>query len=354
MKKIFATILALAMTLSLAACGDSGTSAATGAGSSAGSSAAASSAGGDTSDGGYKEMPESYLTMATGSSGGGWYIMGAAMNEVFEKNMNVHMTLIPGGGSTNPTLVNEGGEVQIGFTYVANAKAAQEGKFDYEGNAHENITALACLNIQQFLHIVTTGDYGSVEDMVANPKGLKIAVGPRGGGNEILLNRYLEALDTSLDDLAAAGADVQYISTTEGLTAIKDGNINTCNYQAALPLASLVEALASKEMKFVSLDAANAQHAVDTYGYSFASIPGGTYQYQDQDVATLCDTVILVINKDVDDAVAYNLAKALAENKDSLLATHASFEAMDPAVMADCGIALHPGAEAYYTDAGLL
>lgn len=350
MKKLSALILALALTLSMTACGGQSSSTS----SAAPAAPAASSAASSADEGGYKEISDTYLTMAAGSSGGGWYIMGAAMNDVFEKNMSVHMTLIPGGGSTNPTLVNEGTDVQIGFTYVANAKAAQEGKFDYEGTPHDNIAALACLNIQQFLHIVTTADYGSVEDMVANPKGLKIAVGPRGGGNEIMLNRYLEALGTSLDDLSSQGADVQYISTTEGLTAIKDGNINTCNYQAALPLASLVEALASREMKFISLDEATAKHAVDTYGYSFANIPGGTYQYQDTDVSTLCDTVILVINKDVDDAVAYNLAKALAENKDSLLTAHASFSAMDPQLMADCGIELHPGAAEYYQSAGLM
>ena len=48
------------------------------------------------------------------------------------------------------------------------------------------------------------------------------------------------------------------------------------------------------------------------------------------------------------------LAKALAENKDSLLTAHASFSAMDPQLMADCGIELHPGAAEYYQSAGLM
>ena len=352
MKKLFSLVLALAMTLSLAACGQTQTTTTTPSTPAASTPSAAASTPAD--EGGYKAMEDTYLSMAAGSSGGGWYIMGAAMNDVFEKNMPVHMTLIPGGGSTNPTLVNEGTDVQIGFTYVATAKAAQEGTFDYEGTPHENIAALACLNIQQFLHVVTTGKYNSIEDMVANPSGLKIAVGPRGGGNEILLNRYLEGLGSSLDDLAAKGADVQYISASEGMTAIKDGNVNTCNYQAAYPLSTLVEALASIEMRFIGLDETTAQHAVDTYGYSFSKIPAGTYQYQDSDVPSLCDTVILVINKDIDDAVAYNLAKALAENQEALLAANASFADMDVSKMAECGIDLHPGAAAYYTEAGLM
>lgn len=66
------------------------------------------------------------------------------------------------------------------------------------------MVALGSLNIKQYLTINTTADFTSVEDMIANPKSLKIAVGPRAGGNEIMLNRYLEAAGTSLDNLAAA------------------------------------------------------------------------------------------------------------------------------------------------------
>lgn len=349
MKKFLALVLAACMVLSLVACGSK-------------EEPKQDDQQGGTQDtqeaqfdeNGYMKMDESYLSMAAGSAGGGWYVMGAAMNDLFERNMNVHMTLIPGGGSTNPTLVNEGGDVQLGFTYIANATAAVEGKYDYDGAQCENLKALACLNIRQYLGITTTADYTSVEDMVANPKGLKIAVGPRGGGNEIMLNRYLEQLGTSLDELAAQGADVQYISASEGYTAIKDGNVNTCNYQAAIPLSSLVEALASLKMNFISLDQTTAEKVADIYGYSYDYIPAGSYQYQDSDVGTLCDTVILVINSDVDDAVAYNMAKALAENKDALVSAHASFEALDPQVMAQCGIELHPGAQAYYESTGLL
>lgn len=61
-----------------------------------------------------------------------------------------------------------------------------------------------------------------------------------------------------------------------------------------------------------------------------------------------------MVNSDVADAVAYNMAKALAENKDSLVSAYVGFEAMDPQVMAQCGIELHPGAQAYYESAGLL
>ena len=76
-----------------------------------------------------KKIPETYLTMAVGSSGGGWYIMGAGLNEGWESQIpGLKMTLVPGGGASNPTLANNGSKVQIGFTYVSNAAAACNGE----------------------------------------------------------------------------------------------------------------------------------------------------------------------------------------------------------------------------------
>lgn len=355
MKKVTAILLAMMIVVAMTACGSKPQETTNAPETTAAPASAAETSAEPADPTAYKEIEETYLSMAAGASGGGWYIMGAAMNDVFEQNMNVHMTLIPGGGSTNPTLVNDGADVQIGFTYISNAAAAKAGQFDYAGSACTNLRGLACLNINQYLTITSTSsDFVKAEDFVNNASKLKIGVGPRGGGNEVMLNRYLEGMNTSLDDLASKGASVQYVSVTDGLNGIKDGNLNTANYLAAAPLAALVEALASVEMHFITLDPTVAQHAVDTYGYTYTPIPAGTYQYQDGEVGTLCDTVVLVVNAEVDDAVAFNLAKALAENIESLLGAHASFAAMDPNVMAQCGIELHPGAAEYYTAAGLM
>ena len=102
MKKFLAMLLAACMVLSLAACGSKEEPKQDDQQGGAQDTQEA-----QFDENGYMKMDESYLAMAAGSAGGGWYVMGAAMNDLFERNMNVHMTLIPGGGSTNPTLVNE-------------------------------------------------------------------------------------------------------------------------------------------------------------------------------------------------------------------------------------------------------
>jgi len=138
------------------------------------------------------------------------------------------------------------------------------------------------------------------------------------------------------------------------MTAIKDGILTSAVNLGAPPHSNIAETLASVKMSFIGLDEEVAQKACDKYGYSYGPLAGGTYQYQDEDVYTLYDTVILVINKNVDDAVAYNLAKVLAENREDFVAAYAALEPFDPNVIANCGIDLHPGAQAYYESAGLM
>ena len=147
MKKFLAMLLAACMVLSLAACGSKEDPKQDDQQGGAQDTQEA-----QFDENGYMKMDESYLSMAAGSAGGGWYVMGAAMNDLFERNMNVHMTLIPGGGSTNPTLVNEGGDVQIGFTYIANATAAAEGKYDYDGAKCESFPGEGFVPYRKGIH----------------------------------------------------------------------------------------------------------------------------------------------------------------------------------------------------------
>ncbi len=80
----------------------------------------------------------------------------------------------------------------------------------------------------------------------------------------------------------------------------------------------------------------------------------GTYTGQDADVDTVAVTNILVSNSDVSDDMAYQMTKLLFENLDTLKAAHSAANAIDPANAATMPVPLHPGAEKYYKEAGVL
>ena len=346
MKKIAVLILSLAMLFSLAACGAKQ------------EETPVEETPTEQADPlAYREVPNTYLSIATGSSGGGWYIMGALFNDAFETNISgLKMTLLPGGGSSNPTAVDAGADAQIGFTYITNAKAAVEGSGDYAETKCENLYGLANISVKQSLHllIASNSPYSDLEGIVAAKAPLKFAVGPRAGGNEVAFNRVLKAYGSSFDDIESWGGSIQYISAQEGCDAVKDGQIDGNANLSAIPQSTLLELMTSREMKWLSINETVGNELAETYGYTYEQLPANTYSGQTEPIDTIVDTVLLVVNGDVSEDVAFNLTKCLCENQQIWADGYEALSAFDPANAANTGITLHPGAEAYYKAAGYL
>jgi uncharacterized protein len=89
--------------------------------------------------------------------------------------------------------------------------------------------------------------------------------------------------------------------------------------------------------------------------YVAASIPAGTYAKQDADVPTAAIVNILVTHAGVSDELAYQMTKLMFQHLGELRAAHAAAKeiALDRALHA-LPIPLHPGAERYYRETGLV
>ena len=65
---------------------------------------------------------------------------------------------------------------------------------------------------------------------------------------------------------------------------------------------------------------------------------------------------LVIVGSKVGNDVAYKSAKAIHQNKKSLIAAHGVFRGYKPKLIAKkgLGLAFHPGAAKYYKEAGLL
>ena len=90
--------------------------------------------------------------------------------------------------------------------------------------------------------------------------------------------------------------------------------------------------------------------------YSKFTIPAGTYDGQTEPVQTTAVKMLLLTDASMPDDVVYDLAKTFWENLDSLGKAHAVMKTVtkEMAVSDLSGIPLHPGAEKYYREIGLL
>jgi TRAP transporter TAXI family solute receptor len=89
--------------------------------------------------------------------------------------------------------------------------------------------------------------------------------------------------------------------------------------------------------------------------YVSESIPAGTYDGQTQDVPTAAVVNFLVTHSGVDDELVYQMTKSMYENLGVLAAAHATAKDIKrEEATKGMPIPLHPGAEKYFREAGIL
>ena len=89
--------------------------------------------------------------------------------------------------------------------------------------------------------------------------------------------------------------------------------------------------------------------------YQPAMIPAGTYEGQTTDVPAIAIQNFLVTHEGVSADTVYKLTKAMWENLPALVAAHSAGKAIKKEnALAGMAVPLHPGAEKYYREIGLL
>ncbi|MDQ0341147.1 TRAP transporter TAXI family solute receptor [Caldalkalibacillus uzonensis] len=138
---------------------------------------------------------------------------------------------------------------------------------------------------------------------------------------------------------------------------MRNKQIDGALIQAGLPTAAVTEMTSTAGGKLISIDPEIRASLIDKYPwYSDFVIPAGTYDNQDEDVETLAIKMMLITDASADEDVIYNLVKTMWENLDELESAHPIVGQFDinRATTDLAGIPLHPGAERYYKEIGVL
>ena len=90
--------------------------------------------------------------------------------------------------------------------------------------------------------------------------------------------------------------------------------------------------------------------------YSYASIPAGMYRGTPSETKTFGVGATFVTSAGVPDDAVYDLVKSVFDDFDAFKTLHPAFKNLNKAEMIKNGLSapLHPGAEKYYKEAGLL
>ena len=291
---------------------------------------------------------QQFVNVLTGGTSGVYYPLGVALAKVYGDNIEGVRTQVQSTKASveNINLVAQG-RGEIGFALGDSVKAAAEGDAE-AGFAQpvENLRAIAAI-YPNYVQIVASAESGITD--LASLKGKALSVGAPASGTELNARAIMGAAGMSYDDLGKT----EYLPFAESVELIKNRQLDATLQSAGLGVASIRDLAASLPITMVAIPAEIAE----TLGAPFqaAEIPAGTYDGQDEAVPTVAITNILVTSAEVDEELAYQMTKQLFEHLDELKAAHNAAGGIDPATAAqNLPVPLHPGAERYYREAGLM
>lgn len=291
-----------------------------------------------------------FINILTGGTSGIYYPIGVGLSQIYGK-------ALPGAKSS----------VQATKASVENLNLLESGRGEvaltlgdalsdaWKGNAEagfkvplKKLRAIAGM-YPNYIQIVARADSGI--KTLADLKGKRISVGAPKSGTELNARAILTAAGLSYKDFAR----VEYLPFGESVELMKSRQLDATLLSVGLGAAAIRDLANAVKMNVVAIPADVIKKVGDP-AYQPGSVPGWTYPGMGaDDVPTATVKNFLVTHEGVPADVVYSMTKSMFENIGQLHSAHAAAKKIDPKTAGKATpVPLHPGAEKYYREAGLL
>ncbi len=290
-----------------------------------------------------------FVNVLTGGTSGVYYPMGVGLSQIYSKAMpDAKISVQATKASAENLNLLQAGRGEIAFTLGDSLSDAWKG--DEEAGFKTPLKKLRTVAAiySNYIQIVAAADSGI--KTLADLKGKRLAVGAPKSGTELNSRAILKAAGMSYKDLGK----VEYLPFGESIELMKNRQLDASLISAGIGVAAIRDLATSVKMTIVTIPADIVPKIGDA-AYQVAVIPAKTYEGQNAEVATIKVQNFLVTHEGVSNDVVYKMTKSMFENLDTLYAAHAAAKAITKADAAKGSpIPLHPGAEKYYREAGLM
>ena len=293
--------------------------------------------------------PVVHLSIGTGGVGGIYFPYGGGLADIITDHVQgVEATAEVTGASVANVRLLIAGEIELGMATAGIVYTAFHGTGVFEG---EEMPALRTLfhPYPSFFRIVTLKDSGiySVADLV----GRTVSTGSPGSGTEVMAVDVFTALGICVE----TDISVSRLSFAENVTALRDGVIDAGVWQVGFPTASIIDLATTHDIRIIPLSAEEMATVVAAHPYYHPdAVPGGVYRLVDEPVPTLGVGNLFVVHEDMCADLVYDILKTVFDNLDFLRLVHVAAELTKLETGAISPIPLHPGAERFFRDRGII
>jgi len=292
---------------------------------------------------------DQFVNVLTGGTSGVYYPLGVALANVIGKALpNVKTSAQATKASVENLNLLQAGRGEVAFTLGYSLSDAWKG--NEEAGFKSPLKKLRCIAAiyPNYIQIVARADAGI--KTLGDLKGKKISVGAPKSGTELNARAILGAAGLSYKDFSR----VEYLSFGESVELMKNRQLDVTLQSAGLGVASLKDLATSVDIVVVAVPPEVVKKVNDP-AYMPTTIPANTYNGQASPVPAVAVQNYLVTREDLSADTVYHITKALWASLDQLANAHVAAKAIELKHALDgMPVPLHPGAEKYYREIGLI
>src|SRR5690554_3566300 len=289
-----------------------------------------------------------YINVLTGGTSGVYYPIGVAISQLYGQIDGARPAVQATKASVENLNLLQAGRGELAFALGDSVADAWDGVEDAGFKAPLTRLRAIAGTYNNYIQVVASAESGikTLEDL----KGKRISVGAPKSGTELNARAIFAAAGLSYKDMRR----VEFLPYAESVELIKNRQLDATLQSSGLGMAAIRDLASTMPVTLVAIPEDVVQK-IDNPAYQPGVIPAGTYDGQDEDVPTVGITNILVSHEKVDEEVAYQMTKLIFDNLDALGNAHAAAKAIKLETAAqNLPIPLHPGAERFYREAGVL
>ena len=289
-----------------------------------------------------------FINILTGGTSGVYYPIGVALSQQYNKIDGAKTSVQATKASVENLNLLQAGRGELAFSLGDSVADAWNGVEDAGFKAPLKRLRAIAGTYNNYIQIVASEESGikTLEDL----KGKRISVGAPKSGTELNARSIFKAAGLDYKDMGR----VEFLPYAESVELIKNRQLDATLQSSGLGMAAIRDLASTMPVTFVEIPAAVVEK-IESDAYQAGVIPAGTYDGQDADVPTVAITNILVSHEKVSDEVAYQMTKLMFDNLSALGNAHSAAKDIKlENATKNLPIPLHPGAERFYKEAGVL
>lgn len=288
------------------------------------------------------------VNMGSGWVTGAYYPLAGGMSRIIHNHSEIISLTVESSGASavNSRMIGSGDlDMAIVQNDVAYYAYNGEGAFD---SPITNIRGMFILYPEPVQLIAAAG---SGIESPADLAGKRVALGPLGSGAEVNALQVLEAAGLSEDDLAMA----ERLEAQEAADYIKDGRLDAAFYTVAVGASVIADLAVMTDIYLVNIEGDIAETLISTYPfYANLTIEEGAYTGVPT-AQTVSILSMVICHEDLSEDLVYNFTKTIFENLEDIQRAHSAGQFVTLESALDwMGIPIHPGAEKYFKEVGLM